>query len=102
LSAHFTTAIVNDDGDARITCDTCAEAECAICGHEPCPICLDDCDHPDCIVWEGNGHGSKSHTCKFTACAKHRPGADLPQKRGPAPTDAKPDPSATTNGDQKR
>jgi|GEM_PF-4832741 hypothetical protein len=70
---HFTTAIVNEGGDTRITCDDCAETKCAICGHEPCPMCIDDCDHPECIVWEGRGHSSLTHRCKFTPCEKHRP-----------------------------
>ena len=60
-------------------CDECMSEQCAICKHEPCPECVDDCDHPDCLLPGENIHPTyhvklleKTHTCVFERCKKHK------------------------------
>jgi hypothetical protein len=58
--------------DAIFECDECSDMKCAVCGHIRCPVCVDDCDHPDCIVWDKYG-GTKTHECQFGYCETHKP-----------------------------
>lgn len=54
-------------------CEACASALCKVCGHEQCPGCVaDDCDNPNCIDWNDDGTGKKTHDCVFERCAAHR------------------------------
>jgi hypothetical protein len=68
----WTTAIDEEDG-CGFTCDACADARCAMCGHDPSLGDWDCCNSLECLVFDAEGRGSKTHVCIFTACPEHRP-----------------------------
>jgi len=67
--------LTNAQRDTIARCPDCMSKVCSVCEHEPCPGCApycDDCDHPDCIIWNTRGTGTKNHQCVFPRCEMHQ------------------------------